>query len=202
MDNIELQGKFREIISYLVSKRQETAARAVLQGALLVVDSASIRAELAGLVGGTTNVGVVGATETGRKAYAKLDLGASSAVQKKTAESLGRQVQRLTIGGVAASEGVTGAITKKGGAISFRDSGIKLEKPYVSPDEVEYENGGEFREFADGFEDLEGEGSEGEDGADNVGIDQDGKPFEVVDGGDVALKKMVRGIRGRKKGGL
>jgi hypothetical protein len=192
MNNIELYESFRKIISYLVEKRQDTAARAVLQGALLVIDSPSSRAELAALVGGVTNAGVR-SDAVGGKSYTKLDLGAASvsSVQKKTSVALGQQVQRRIIGGAVAANG-SGAIIQKNGAINFQNSGIDLEKPYVNPDEIEYENGGEFREFAEG---LEGEG-ETEDG---IGIDQDGEKFEVVDGGDVELRKVVSSIRGRKK---
>ena len=92
-----------------------------------------------------------------------------------------------------------GAIIQKNGAINFQNSGINLEKPYVSPDEIEYENGGEFREFTEGLEE-EGENVENGEG-ENVGVDKNGETFEVVDG-DVELKKMVNGIRGRKKRGL
>ena len=197
MNNIELYENFRKIISYLVEKRQDTAARAVLQGALLVIDSPSSRAELAALVGGITNAGVGSRSEAGGKSYTKLDLGSTSvsAIQKKTATALAGQVQRRIIGGAVAANTGAGAIIQKNGAINFQNSGIDLEKPYVSPDEIEYENGGEFKEFADGFEDD----GETEDG---IGIDKNGETFEVVDGGDVELKKMVSGIRGRKKRGL
>ena len=191
MNNIELYESFRNIISYLVEKRQDTASRAVLQGALLVIDSPSSRSELAALVGGVTNAGV--RSEAGGKSYTKLDLGAASvsSVQKKTAAALGQQVQRRIIGGAVAANG-SGAIIQKSGAINFQNSGIDLEKPYVNPDEIEYENGGEFREFIEGLE----EDGETEDG---IGIDQDGEQFEVLDGGDVELRKVVSGIRGRKK---
>ena len=199
MNNIELYENFRKIISYLVEKRQDTAARAVLQGALLVIDSPSSRAELAALVGGITNAGIR-SESGGGKSYTKLDLGSTSvsAIQKKTAVALAGQVQRRIIGGAVANTAANtgaGAIIQKNGAINFQNSGIDLEKPYVSPDEIEYENGGEFKEFADGFEDD----GETEDG---IGIDKNGETFEVVDGGDVELKKMVSGIRGRKKRGL
>ena len=196
MNNIELYENFRKIISYLVEKRQDTAARAVLQGALLVIDSPSSRAELAALVGGITNAGIR-SESGGGKSYTKLDLGSTSvsAIQKKTATALAGQVQRRIIGGAVAANTGAGAIIQKNGAINFQNSGIDLEKPYVSPDEIEYENGGEFKEFADGFEDD----GETEDG---IGIDKNGETFEVVDGGDVELKKMVSGIRGRKKRGL